>query len=168
TTIEVTNYLVQTKGIEKLTGPENYAIWAKDVRVNLISAGFKTLLEGTLLFPSSGTDEEKEEWEMKDSACQSVILSTITNDVKRNVATTSTAADMWNVLKNAYGITSEWSLPGLTNEYWEVQITDKGALDTIKRLQTIAVKMAEIGSPIPPEHVVARALHCLKGDAYGT
>ena len=85
----------------KLTGPENYGLWSRSMRLALLGKNKISFIDGTCL-KSMYKDELAVQWER----CNAVVLSWISSTVANNLLTTivyaSNAKRVWEDFKERF------------------------------------------------------------------
>ncbi|CAK9810851.1 hypothetical protein ANTQUA_LOCUS6656 [Anthophora quadrimaculata] len=92
--------------IVKLEGT-NYSTWKFEVEIALEAKDLLGFVNGTIVKPDEDKITELKAYGQKSAQVKMIILSTIAQNLRRNLYNCSTAKEMWDKLKDLYGDASE-------------------------------------------------------------
>ena len=83
----------------QLTGMENYTLWSRAMRLNLLTRNKLGLIDGTITRDAFKVDYEKQDWDR----CNIMVISWIVNNVSKELVSgilfCSNASVVWRDLK---------------------------------------------------------------------
>ena len=135
---------------EKLDG-DNYGIWRRKIQYLLNGEEVLETMNHTMVEPEQGTtaqhrrdQEAYQSWRNKDRHARYTMLSAMHNDLIGEFEKYETAHDMWEALKQKFGITSLAKLRGLTMKFDSYQ---KKAHHSMKQhLRAMSTMIRELGA----------------------
>jgi transposase InsO family protein len=148
-----TSYLSAATSLTKLSGSNNYATWALQVRLLLEEAELWQAVESK---PGSN-----ENWTTQDRSAFRIILLTLANDVVTYVLGAKTARDVWETLRRVYaggGIASQLQL---LRKLQTMQLEDKSVTVHIGEMRELARRIRELGGELSDMQLVCSIFNSL-------
>lgn len=144
-----------TINVEKLSG-ENFGFWKFQMGVTFRARKLLAIVDGSLTRLGS---EDPAEWDDKDAACQSMLLSAIEPKLIRRLTTCKTSNQMWRRLCLVYELNAAENIQLLQQKFYELRMkpgTDMA--EYINSVEELANQLNDLGESISEQAVISKIM----------
>ncbi|KAI0510984.1 hypothetical protein KFK09_011600 [Dendrobium nobile] len=141
--------------------PENYVIWCIQIFQHLSANGYADHLTGKTLPPVDANSQEHARWRLIDSNFILALFSTISPTLLPYVITSTTAQEVWTILKRRLQSMSRSQVIQLKNELHHIQMNNLTMQQYISQIKNIVDNIVASGMKIDPEDIILYILNGL-------
>ncbi|CAK9821232.1 Retrovirus-related Pol polyprotein from transposon TNT 1-94 [Anthophora plagiata] len=147
--------------IVKLDGT-NYSTWKFEVVIALEAKDLFGFVDGTTVKPDEDKTTELKAYGQKSAQVKIIILSTIAQNLRRNLYNCSTAKEMWDKLKDLYGEASEDAAQTAWEQFYNFRISETEPIaDQLEILESICRRLQDTGEGPSDKAVMTKLLRSL-------
>lgn len=147
--------------IVKLDGT-NYSTWKFEISIALEAKDLLGYVDGTLVKPDDGRAAELKVHGQRSAQVKMVILSTITQNLRRNLYNCRTAKEMWEKLQDLYGDASEDAVQTAWEQFYNFRISEEETIAAqLETLEGICRRLQEAGEEPSDKAIMTKLLRSL-------